>query len=147
MNPPLNETVKMSDFHYCQNETSCMFMDDSDVRYPNIDTMELMITTWIHESWEERVCIDNCTIDGLFEINGNHVKNYYIPMIEAYSLHISHTMKAIDFCRGTLAEQTKCSFQATSQSMRGEMHFMNASHFEHVVYPPHTGTFVEVDLL
>jgi len=117
-----NHDTNITALPYCNSDpgVTCVVMDEHDVRYPDIDTNQLLLTSFISETHEKRstACDDGtCNPNELFIVTDKY--EYYIPDVEDYDLHISVAAKSPEFC----GAKPECKYSSTTRKSNGKMTF------------------------
>jgi hypothetical protein len=106
---------------YCA-ETPCRLMDEHDIRYPNQDTPELLLTSMMTQCEQTNLCGGNsslCKHQSPYSNPGcsepSMSQTFFTAGLEAFSLQINHTATAPTF----FARTQDPMFRATSMEMSG----------------------------
>eukprot|EP00854_Cymbomonas_tetramitiformis_P011106 gene11106-13124_t len=124
------KSINLGNLSYC-TQKACQLWDQHDVRYPNQNAMQLMITTYVEEQQQYRRCpldAQTCPYDSPFATVGS-TKEYYVGGIETYGLELSHSAEAALF----YAETGKSKFTAANFEVHGELLDGLAEHKQHAI--------------
>lgn len=88
------------------------------MRYPNIDTRELLVTTYVREARQQRVCRRNAT-ECPFKSPFQTVlwDDYLVAGVEYFQLRVDHSAQAPNFLASTQSKM----FRGNSRTMYGRL--------------------------
>jgi len=109
--------INMMREDYCHDMT-CRLCDEHDVRYPNFDTREVLVTTYVREARQHRVCQRNAT-ECPFKSPYQTVAwdDYLVAGIQHFSLNVEHSVQAPTFFFLTQNKR----YRGSSRNMRGRL--------------------------
>lgn len=117
---PDTQRVNLQNLSYCHGGSSCQLCDEHDVRYPNLDTMQLLVTTHVTEKQQSRICPRNateCPYESPFNDTESPQK-YFVGGIETYALQLEHSAEAAIF----YSETRDSKFAASNHEMAGTLY-------------------------
>ncbi|KAK3238487.1 hypothetical protein CYMTET_51503 [Cymbomonas tetramitiformis] len=117
---PDTQRVNLEKLPYCNGGSSCQLCDEHDVRYPNLDTMQLLVTTHVTEKQQSRICARNATMCP-YESPFNDTEppqEYFVGGIETYALQLEHSAEAAIF----YSETRDSKFAASNHEMEGTLY-------------------------
>eukprot|EP00284_Hemiselmis_tepida_P013259 CAMPEP_0174923832 /NCGR_PEP_ID=MMETSP1355-20121228/6848_1 /TAXON_ID=464990 /ORGANISM="Hemiselmis tepida, Strain CCMP443" /LENGTH=373 /DNA_ID=CAMNT_0016169567 /DNA_START=147 /DNA_END=1265 /DNA_ORIENTATION=+ len=109
--------INMMREDYCRDMT-CRLCDEHDVRYPNFDTREVLVTTYVREARQHRVCQRNAT-ECPFKSPYQTVAwdDYLVAGIQHFSINVEHSVQAPTFFFLTQNKR----YRGSSRNMRGRL--------------------------
>eukprot|EP00288_Rhodomonas_lens_P014403 CAMPEP_0177695604 /NCGR_PEP_ID=MMETSP0484_2-20121128/3544_1 /TAXON_ID=354590 /ORGANISM="Rhodomonas lens, Strain RHODO" /LENGTH=379 /DNA_ID=CAMNT_0019206537 /DNA_START=71 /DNA_END=1210 /DNA_ORIENTATION=+ len=109
--------INLRQQEYC-SDMKCRLCDEHDVRYPNTDTTEPLITTYVREARQQRVCHRNateCPFASPFQTA--LWDDYLVAGVEHFSMRIVHSVQAAVF----YFQSRDSMFKGESRNMKGRL--------------------------
>eukprot|EP00286_Rhodomonas_abbreviata_P019335 CAMPEP_0181295858 /NCGR_PEP_ID=MMETSP1101-20121128/4377_1 /TAXON_ID=46948 /ORGANISM="Rhodomonas abbreviata, Strain Caron Lab Isolate" /LENGTH=390 /DNA_ID=CAMNT_0023400649 /DNA_START=87 /DNA_END=1259 /DNA_ORIENTATION=- len=109
--------INLKEEDYCR-DMKCRLCDEHDVRYPNTDTREPLVTTYVREARQQRVCHRNateCPFASPFQTA--LWDDYLVAGVEHFNMRILHSVQAPMFYLQSQASM----FKGDSRRMHGRL--------------------------
>mmetsp|Transcript_18856 Transcript_18856/g.45411 ORF Transcript_18856/g.45411 Transcript_18856/m.45411 type:complete len:392 (-) Transcript_18856:74-1249(-) len=112
-----SQGVNALEEEYCRN-IKCRLCDEHDVRYPNTDTLTPLVTTYVREARQRRVCGRNAT-ECPFKSPFQTIlwDDYLVAGIQKFEMRVSHVAQAATF----FFQSQDPMFRGDSRHMKGRL--------------------------